>query len=72
MERAAVLDVGALTDEQLFWAIREQVNLARNSPQGHDRAKTRALAAEMKRRLWRIRPHSEVNGGGCCGPGRCK
>jgi phage gp16-like protein len=46
------------TDEELFDALREQVNLSRNGP-GHDRVKTRAVAAEMKRRGWKTRVPTE-------------
>ena len=44
--------VANLSDEDLFDEIREQVNLARNGP-GHNRERTRKLAAEMARRGWR-------------------
>lgn len=48
-------DLTKLTDEELFDALREQVNLSRNVG-GHNRAKTRAIAAEALRRGWK-RPH---------------
>lgn len=48
--------VRAMSDEELFDAIREQVNKARNRTHGHDRAMTKAIGEEMVRRGWRNGP----------------
>lgn len=45
--------IGAMSDEELFDAIREQVNKARNQTHGHNRAMTKAIGAEMIKRGWR-------------------
>ena len=49
--------VRAMSDEELFDAIREQVNKARNQIHGHDRAMTKAIGEEMVRRGWRNGRH---------------
>jgi len=46
------VDFTKLSDDALFAAMREQVNKSRFNVGGHDRVKTRALAAEMRRRGW--------------------
>lgn len=46
--------VANLTDEQLFDELRAQVNRSRNSPSGHDRKRTREIAAEACKRGWKI------------------
>jgi len=50
-----------LTDEELFEEIREQVNYARNTAAKHDRKRTRALAAEMKKRGWGVSYNKAVS-----------
>ncbi len=40
-----------MSDEELFDALREQVNLSRNS-KVHDRKRTQAIAEEAQRRGW--------------------
>ena len=44
-----------LSDDELFDEIRLQVNLSRNSDQGHDRERTRAIGEEFRRRGWNLR-----------------
>lgn len=51
--------VRAMSDEELFDAIREQVNKARNQTHGHNRAMTKAIGEEMVRRGWRNGPNSD-------------
>lgn len=51
-------EIEKFSDEQLFDAIREQVNLSRYGG-GHDREKTRELSAEGQRRGWNLRQPSE-------------
>lgn len=50
--------VMAMSDEDLFDAIREQVNKARNQTHGHNRAMTKAIGEEMVRRGWRNGPNA--------------
>ncbi len=47
------LEIKAWSDERLFDELREQVNRSRNF-HSHDREKTRAIAAEMVRRGWKV------------------
>lgn len=47
--------VEKLTDDELFDEIRHQVNQSRNLGT-HNRERTRAIAAEMKRRGWTNTP----------------
>lgn len=42
-----------LSDDQLFDELREQVNRARNSKQGHNRKRTRQIADEAIARGWK-------------------
>jgi hypothetical protein len=44
--------LASVSDDELFDLIREQVNKARNVANSYDRARTRAIAAEMHRRGW--------------------
>lgn len=48
------LDLTKVSDEDLFYMLREQVNLSRHKG-GHQPAKTRAIAAEAQRRGWNLR-----------------
>jgi hypothetical protein len=43
------------SDEVLFEELRVQVNQSRNSPAGHDRVRTRKIAAERARRGWKTK-----------------
>ena len=52
-------DAQKLTDEQLFDAIRQQVNLSRVT-NNHNRKATRIIAAEAARRGWNLRQPSET------------
>lgn len=52
--------VRAMSDEELFDAIREQVNKARNHTHGHNRAMTKAIGKEMVRRGWRNSPNNKL------------
>lgn len=47
--------VEKMTDEKLFDEIRHQVNLSRNTTQGHDRELTRKLAKEANKRGFNLR-----------------
>lgn len=47
-----------MSDEELFDAIREQVNLSRNT-RSHDRDRTRAISEEAARRGWNLRQPKE-------------
>lgn len=55
--------VGAMSDEELFDAIREQVNKARNQTHGHNRTMTKAIGEEMVRRGWRNSPNADLRHG---------
>lgn len=49
----ALKPASTLTDDELFDAIREQVNLARNTSHGHNRIRTQEIAIEMEKRGWK-------------------
>lgn len=51
----------ALTDDQLFDALREQVNKARNHANGHDRKMTQAIGVEMKKRGWGNKARAQIH-----------
>lgn len=44
----------ALTDDELFDELREQVTLARNTRGGHNRERTREIADEARNRGWSL------------------
>ena len=48
------LHTGQLSDEELFEEIRDQVNRSRHGG-GHQRDRTREIAAEAQKRDWNLR-----------------
>jgi len=49
-------EIRALSDEELFNLLREQVTWARNIPDRYDPETMRAVACEARRRDWAAKP----------------